>query len=280
MILLVDLDSLLYTSVYKIVSIREMREAITKFGKESAKQWLKEEVYNEGINRCENQLLQIQNQISSMMINDVSGIELFITTCTNSFRKEISKDYKINRRRNEYVWMLRAHYQMNGALFSDTLEADDLISMRAKELGMDNCVIVSIDKDLKQIGGYYWSYYKQKSKDHFGEPILNEFGNPVTEYKQKSIDYITKEEAEYIFWEQMLMGDFGDCVSGIKPISPIQKKEILKTFNKKVFCRIGEANAKKILLNSKNLFISVAREYIIRNQKEDFKINYQLLKLK
>lgn len=258
--LLIDLDSLLYTSVYRIVSIRAMREAITNFGKESAKQWLKEEVYNEGINRCENQLLQIQKQISSMMLNEVSGIELFITTCTKSFRKELSKDYKINRKRNEYVWMLRAHYQMNGTFFSDTLEADDLISIRARELGMDNCVIVSIDKDLKQIGGYYWSYYKEKSKDHYGEPILNEFGNPVTEYKQKSIDYITKEEAEYIFWEQVLMGDPSDNVKGLKGV--------------------GKKTAEKILLDAPVKWIKVAREYIKRNQKEDFKITYNLLKLK
>lgn len=260
MILLIDLDSLLYTSVYKIVSFRAMREAIEKFGKEASKQWLKEEVYNEGINRCENQLLQIQKQIESMMISEVSGIELFITTCTNSFRKEISKEYKINRRRNEYVWMLRAHYQMNGAIFNDTLEADDLISIRAKELGMDNCVIISIDKDLKQIGGYYWSYYKQKSKDAYGEPIVNEFGNHETEYKQKAIDYITREEAEYLFWEQMIMGDPSDNIKGIKGI--------------------GKKGAEKILSESNNKCISVIEKYIEKNQPEDFIINYQLLKLK
>lgn len=259
MILLVDLDSLLYSSVYRIVSFRQMRESIEKFGKESSKQWLKEEVYNEGINRCENQLLQIQKQIASMMINEVTGIELFITTCTNSFRKEISKEYKINRKRNDYVWMLRSHYQMNGALFSDTMEADDLIAIRAKELGMDNCVIVSIDKDLKQLGGYYWSYYKQKSKDHYGSYILNEFGNHETEYKQKSIDYITKDEADYLFWHQVLTGDAGDNIKGLYGI--------------------GAVKANKILENSKNRFITVAREYLKREMKQQLRDTVRLVRL-
>ena len=60
MIGLIDLDSLLYTAVYRVVSISQMRDALKKYGKAGARQWLYEEVYNEGINRCENQMLQIQ----------------------------------------------------------------------------------------------------------------------------------------------------------------------------------------------------------------------------
>jgi 5'-3' exonuclease len=259
MILLVDFDSILYASVYKIVSISQMRDAITKFGKEGAKQWILEEVYHEGINRCENELLKIQNEIDSLMINDITGIELFITTCSNSFRKEITPTYKANRKRNNYVWLLRSHYQINGAIHSDTLEADDLIAIRARELGVYNCIVVSIDKDLKQIGGYYWSYYKVKSKDMLGEFIYDEFGNHVKEYKQKAIYFITKDEAEKLFWCQMLVGDGSDNIKGLH--------------------RVGEKTAEKILSDSLVHWFRTAREYIKRDQKEDFKINYKLLKL-
>jgi len=259
MILLIDLDSVLYTSVYRVVGVSSMREAISMFGKEGAKHWLNEEVYNEGINRCENDLLKIQNHIQSQMINEITGVELFITTCSNSFRKKIYPDYKKSRKRNNYVWLLRSHYQMNGAHHSDTLEADDLIAQRAKELGKDNYIVVSIDKDLKQIGGYYWSYYKQKSKDSYGNLVLNDYGVAETEYKQKAIDYITDDEADRLFWTQMLMGDNSDNIKGLH--------------------RVGVKTAEKILSESVVHWIRTAREYISRGQKEDFKINYKLLKL-
>jgi len=39
---------------------------------------------------------------------------------------------------------------INDAKYSDTLEADDLVAIRARELGVKNCIVVSPDKDLKQ----------------------------------------------------------------------------------------------------------------------------------
>ena len=199
------------------------------------------------------------------MIEEITGYELFITTCENSFRKKVSPVYKANRKRNSYVWLLRANYQMTeNAFYSDTLEADDLINIRAKELGKDNCIVVSIDKDLKQIGGYFWSYYRQKEKDSQGNVItqISDLGIelPVMEYKQREIEYITNEQANKHFWKQMLMGDTSDNIPGLK--------------------RIGEKTAEKILLNTKCNWFAAARKYIEKDQKQDWDINYQLLKLK
>lgn len=259
MVALIDLDSILYKAVYKIVSIKEMREAITKYGKESAKQWLKEEVYEEGINRCENELLKMQSHLSDIFFEDIASYEIFITTCDKSFRKELSPIYKANRKKNPYVWLLREHYRFNGAENCQYLEADDLIAKRAKELGSSKYVIVSMDKDLKQIGGYFWSYYKVRSRDMQGNYIMNDFGFYETEYKQKQIEFITDAEANYYFWKQMLTGDSTDNIKGLY--------------------RVGEKTAEKILDNVKQYFIAVAREYIKRNQKNDFWTNYKLLKL-
>ena len=256
---LIDFDSLLYTSVYKIVSIAQMREAIQKYGKESAKVWLKEEVYNEGINRCENELLKMINHLEQIFLPEITSYELFITTCTKSFRKELSTEYKAKRRKNDYVWMLREHYKFNEAHYSDTLEADDLIAERAKELGQDNYIIISIDKDLKQIGGWYWSYLKTYELDNYGDVIIDENGFKSRIYKYNEVEYISKQEAELFFWNQMLIGDAGDGVPGLH--------------------RVGKVTAKKILNESKNHFIKVAREYIKRGQKQDFYTNYKLLKL-
>lgn len=256
---LIDLDSVLYKAVYKIVSISDMREAIRKYGKQSAKQWLKEEVYNEGINRCENELLKMQYFLQNIFFEEINAYEIFITTCTNSFRKQLSKTYKSNRKKNKYVWMLREHYRHNDARCSDRLEADDLIAIKAKELGDGNFIIVSPDKDLKQIGGYFWSYYSQKVKDEFGFYVQNEFGFYETEYKQKEVLYISSKEADLYFWSQMLIGDSSDNIKGVKGI--------------------GVKKADKILESTKSPKIAVARAYIKSNQKEDYKINYQLLKL-
>jgi len=90
MIALIDLDSILYKAVYKIVSINEMRNAIALHGKEQAKNWLLEEVYNEGINRVEKQIVEIMQHLDDVMFEEVNQSELFITTCTKSFRKEIA----------------------------------------------------------------------------------------------------------------------------------------------------------------------------------------------
>jgi len=259
MILLIDFDSIIYKSVYKVVSINQMREAIENYGKESAKQWLMQEVYNEAINRCENELLKMQNYIQNIFLGEITGVELFITTCNKSFRKEISKEYKAKRKKNNYVWTIREHYRFNGAFFSDTLEADDLIADRVNELGRDNCIVVSIDKDLKTIGGWYWSYLKAPEKDMQGNFCINEYGNKNYIFKYDSVEWITEKEANLFFWKQMLMGDSGDGISGLK--------------------RVGLKTAEKILKDSCIPFITTAREYIKRNQKEDFWVNYKLLKL-
>src|SRR5699024_6788894 len=125
-------------------------------------------------------------------------------------RKELEPSYKANRKRNKYVWLLREHYVMNGAYYSDTHEADDLIADRARELGPDNCIIVSIDKDLQQIGGFYFSYYKERVRDENGEFMQDENGWYVRDYKQKDIAFIEPEDAELYFWTQMLIGDNSD----------------------------------------------------------------------
>jgi hypothetical protein len=279
MILLIDFDSIIYKSVYKVVSIKQMREAILNYGKQSAKDWLKQEVYNEGINRCENELLKMQNYVQGIFFGEITGVELYITRNKNCFRKKLSSDYKAKRKKNNYVWLIREHYSFNDAFFSDTLEADDLIANRVNELGKDKCIIVSLDKDLKTIGGWLWSYQKIAEKDMKGDLCLTEFGYKNMIFKYDSVDYISDEDASLFFWQQMLMGDSGDGISGIKPITAIEKKNILKETGFNLFCKVGEVSAKKILKDSNNHFITVAREYLKRKQKNEFWINYKLLKL-
>lgn len=261
MICLIDFDSILYKAVYRVVSFNEIRTALSRYEtKAEAKEWLLQEVYEQGINRAENEILKILNYIDSLIPEKIVSNELYITTCEKSFRKNLSKTYKANRKKNSYVWLLREHYRNNGAHFSSTLEADDLISIRAKNLGIGNYIVVSLDKDLKQIGGHYWSYYTTKSFDFFGDPVLNEYGDQETEFKQKEIEFIEPMEAEKIFWTSMLVGDASDNIMGVKGI--------------------GSKTAEKLLKESKSLFMTVARTYLTKSTKKDFRINYKLLRLK
>jgi len=55
------------------------------------------------------------------------------------------------------------------------LEADDLIAIRVEELGRENCIIASIDKDLRTIGGFLWNYQKVAETDLNNEIVLNEY---------------------------------------------------------------------------------------------------------
>lgn len=128
-----------------------------------------------------------------------------------------------------------------------------------KELGIGNYVIVSIDKDLRTVGGYYWSYYRERVKDMQGEFILNEYGNYETDFKHKEVEFITPKQAELILYIQLLVGDNSDNVKGVKGI--------------------GKVRAEKLLETSKNPFITVARQYIEKSTKENFRINKRLLTL-
>jgi hypothetical protein len=259
MIALIDLDSILYTSVYKVVSRKHIRDAIILHGKEGARQWMLEQVYNLGLKRVEDRIGEIKLHLEEHTFFDNISFELFITTCTKSFRKALAPSYKGNRKRNNYVWLLRNHYIINDAKFSDTLEADDLIAIRAVELGKANCIVVSPDKDLKTIGGFYWSYYKQKDKDFDGNFILDENGYYEQSFKQKEPIYLTDDDASFLFWQQMVMGDTADNIKGLH--------------------RWGKVKSEKLLKASTCYWFTVARKYIELNQKEDWKINYSLLKL-
>jgi hypothetical protein len=80
---------------------------------------------------------------------------------------------------------------MDFAITHPEFEADDLIFDRAFELGEQNCIILTMDKDLKQIPGIHFNYYRPKVVNENGEKIS---GDCV------GLSVVTKEESEYTFW--------------------------------------------------------------------------------
>lgn len=220
MIPLIDFDSLLYYSVYRIVSITEMKQLLSAGRDEIPYHERKELAFNyiveEAYNRMGNKLLKVLEAIENTGLK-LGVHELYITNCKNSIRKNISPEYKAKRRPNKWVSAIRAKLIEDGTvIYDDQYEADDLIADRARELNEQGreYIIVSIDKDLKQIPGLHFSYYPMKLKDSEGN-----------EYKQmKGLHHTSPFESWRMLAIQVLMGDSGDGVSGIPGIG-IKKAE-------------------------------------------------------
>lgn len=131
--------------------------------------------------------------------------------------------------------------------YSDTLEADDLIK-EAVEL-MDNTIVCSIDKDLKQLITAHFDYYRVK----IGE---DEEGNAIRDYRGWS--YTTPQESYDMLLTALLVGDTSDNIQGIKGIGKVKAEKLLKE----------KSNFVKLL--------SVARQY---NDFKRLRTNIKLIKL-
>jgi len=227
LIALIDYDSLIYKSCYKVVTIQDIKQKISQ-GKTRAEmeQWILDESINRLCNMGDGLMTEIESQdfIIENGLN-IAFCEYFITP-RKSIRKEIFSDYKANRdkRKNpmtKWVNMVRNYLlKSDFAITKNGFEADDLIADRAKELGQNQCIIVSLDKDLKQIPGIHFNFYRKPSKE------VDQFGNRVKN-QCTGLSIVSDLQSEYNFWYQMLVGDSGDNVKGLKGIGPKKAEKYL-----------------------------------------------------
>lgn len=251
--ILFDMDSLIYTAIYKILSFSEIKEMI-KQGK--TRQQIEDKIILESNERLANMCLNILGLIedSGIEYRDMNDVEYYITSNIFSHRKKLDPTYKGQRKPNKWANKLRDYLIENeNVKYSLEWESDDLIYERAKELNY-NCVVCTVDKDLNQIKGWKFDLYKEKTGS------FNDLGQEIKQYR--GLKYITEEEANTLFWQQMLEGDTVDNIKGIKGI--------------------GKIKAKKQIEATTSPFLSVARtyyHYFGEDWRERFKINYRLLKL-
>lgn len=183
MILLIDADSLIWSSCYKTkrqpdepLFFEDIREAEDKF----------DEV-----------LMKVVNDIEENYC-PADKIEIYADSRGN-FRKLLYKKYKANRKKREIPPILggiqkyvREQYE---AISMVGVETDDVVASAWKkyseEYGRDNVMIVSIDKDYKQFPCKLYNYH----------------------YNHRCVYDITEEEAMYNFYEQMIIGDTADNVN-------------------------------------------------------------------
>ena len=150
MVLLVDADSLVFASCYsggEEKYFTEIEDAITKF----------DEQFMEIVNRLEEEF----------NIKDV----ITFNGCRGNFRKKINPTYKANRKKADLPPLLfemhqyvKDHYN---SVYGYGIETDDLVAKYWKnlseEIGRDNVMIVSLDKDYKQFPALIYNYhYKHK----------------------------------------------------------------------------------------------------------------------
>ena len=119
-----------------------------------------------------------------------------------NFRKLITPKYKANRKKQELPPLLDEMHQFvkdhYDSIWGYGVETDDMVARYWKQIsddiGRDEVMIVSIDKDYKQFPCLMYNYH----------------------YKHKEILDISEEEAMYNFYEQCIVGDTADNVNYFK----------------------------------------------------------------
>ena len=223
LIVLWDYDSMIYKAVYRIVTLADIRKW---FKDKRSRDWMEREIMNLTINRLSNMGDAILADIEDTGI-EIHHAEYFLTACRNSARKAAYPLYKAKRPFNKWVAMVRRELlTMNFAVIDDRWEADDLIKERALQIGEDGYVICSIDKDLKQIHGIHFDYYRPVLKDENGNAQLDENGFRLVA-PCRGLSVVSKSEAKSFFWKQMLTGDAGDNIPGVPGIGQKRAEKLL-----------------------------------------------------
>ena len=185
MILLIDADSLIFASCYRKRETPDDELYYTNIEDSRAK--------------FDEQFMAIVNHLEDKYPIDKV---LTFSGSKGNFRKLITPKYKANRKKQELPPLLNEMHQFvkeqYDSIWGYGIETDDMVARYWKQIsddiGRDEVMIVSIDKDYKQFPCLMYNYH----------------------YKHKEILDITEEEAMYNFYEQMIVGDTADNVNYFK----------------------------------------------------------------
>ena len=126
-----------------------------------------------------------------------------------NYRNSIASraNYKGNRSGQQppaHAKAIRSHLLTKwGAIFSSYEEADDLIGISATKY--PGSVVVSIDKDLKQLTGRHYDFVKKEETT------------------------VSAKEAVINFYSQVISGDSTDNVPGATGYGPVRARKVLET---------------------------------------------------
>ena len=185
MILLVDADSLIFASCYKKREFPTDEKFYTDIDDSKAK--------------FDQQFMSIVNKLEDMY--SVDKVITFSGSKGN-FRKLITSDYKANRKKQELPPLLNEMHQyvkdQYDSVWGYGIETDDIVARYwyelSNEVGRNNVMIVSIDKDYRQFPCLIYNYH----------------------FKHRTIYDISEKQAMYNFYEQFIIGDSADNVQYFK----------------------------------------------------------------
>ena len=234
MIILVDSDSLIWSSCYK----------------------KKEQPEDTGYHTIEDAILKFDEVFMKIIntIEETYEIDKVMTFAgaKGNFRKEISKTYKANRIGREIPPILKelqnyVSFQYD-AICGYGIETDDVVATYWKSLtdilGRDQVIIVSIDKDYRQLPCIIYDYH----------------------FKKQCFYDIDEQEAKRNFYTQMITGDTADNVNFCKGYG---EKYCLNAFKD---CLSNYSYIRVVFNLFKKIYKSKARENYIQC--------FRLLKLK
>lgn len=167
----------------------------------------------------------------------------------NNFRYQIYPEYKANRKdmvRPQFLDQCKdyLHIQYN-AVHSDGCEADDLLGIeQCKDI--NNTIICSLDKDLRQIPGRHYSW------EIAGGPPEKRW------VKEAELVNVTHDEGLRFFYKQLIIGDSTDNIKGVKGAGKVAAKVIdnLNT-EQEMFETVRDMynNDEEMLMNGQCLYI-------------------------
>lgn len=178
---------------------------------------------------------------------------MFITG-DNNFRYQVDPNYKANRkgkvdpiyRGDANAYLVEAY---DGKV-TDGFEADDAMGIAATGIPVDQRIICSIDKDLKQIEGSHYNWRK------------NEFSE------------VSSLDGTRLLYRQLLTGDSADNVPGVGGIGPVKSARIINSLTEET----DMFQAVKAFYKSEERMIQSGRLlYIMRNEGEDWYNKYKEL---
>ena len=257
-VLLIDADSIIYTSVYnperylKDVFDEKVGVFVRIAMTEDEILNIPQEIIDLDIEECKfrfrTKIQEIQN-----IIDESFNIKKTILCCggSNNFRYQLLKEYKANRKTTLPYLKEIKQYIINelGAYPALCGEADDTLYHFWK-LSPNNVIIATIDKDIKS--SCYGLFYNYRSYND----VIGEFYS------------VSEEESRYNLCTQLIVGDNSDNVNLCPKKGKKHAEKVLK---------LGSTNYQYI----KTLFKTYIDAYKGDSKlaKENLKLCYLLLKL-
>jgi 5'-3' exonuclease len=131
---------------------------------------------------------------------------ILVLSGPNNFRKKINPEYKANRKDQvEPRWLrpLREWLvETWGAEVTSGIEADDQLGILQTKYG-DSSVICTLDKDLRQVPGWHYSW-----------EISGTSVKGLQWVRPEEILFVSPQEGLFNFYWQLIMGDAADNVFG------------------------------------------------------------------